>query len=233
MQGILPVLENIVAEAVLIVRHTVGHQLDQQIPAQHEDVQAAEALGGEHVVGHVHDAPGVIQLEIGVTLQARQRGAHRRQVGAGVNMIPQHVVQGKIDDQVAVGQHHIILTDVLEIVHDAAQSLHLAPEAAGVAPPLGIGEGRQQGKTAVVAAQVPAFAGAQMVQHTLALAVHDDAHIPDAGAHHVGQHKVHHAIVAPEGDGTVDAVLDQLPQPGFLLIGENDAVHTVHASTSP
>ena len=33
------------AEAVLIVRHTVGHQLDQQIPAQHEDVQAAEASG--------------------------------------------------------------------------------------------------------------------------------------------------------------------------------------------
>ena len=72
-----------------------------------------------------------------------------------------------------------------------------------------------------------------MVQHTLALAVHDNAHVPDTGAHHVGQHKIHHAIVAPEGDGTVDAVLDQLPQSGFLFIGENDAVHTVHASTSP
>ena len=54
---------------------------------------------------------------------------------------------------------------------------------------------------------------------------------PYAGIDHVGEHKVHHPIVAPEGDGTVDAVLDQLPQPGFLLIGENDAVHSVHAST--
>ena len=109
----------------------------------------------------------------------------------------------------------------------------LAPEPARVAPPLGIGEGRQQGQAAVVAAQVPAFAGAQVVQHALALAVHDDAHIPDAGIDHVGEHKVHHPIVAAEGDGAVDALLDELPQSGFLFIGKYDAVHSVHASTSP
>ena len=146
MQGILPVLENIVAEAVLVVRHAVGDQLDQQVPAQHEDVQAAEALGGEHVVSHVHNAPGVIQLKIGVAFRPRQGGAHRRHVRAGGDVIPQHVVQGQVHHQVAVGQHHIVLPDVLEIVHHAAQGLHLAPEAAGVAPPLGIGEGRQQGQ---------------------------------------------------------------------------------------
>ena len=233
MQGILPVLENIVAEAVLIMCHAVGDQLDQQVPAQHEDVQAAEALGGEHVVGHVHNAPGVIQLKIGVAFRPRQRGAHRRHVRAGGDVVPQHVVQGQVHHQVAVGQHHIILPDVLEIVHHAAQGLHLAPEPACVAPPLGIGEGRQQSQAAVVAAEVPAFAGAQVVQHALALAVHDDAHVPDAGIDHVGEHKVHHPIVAAEGDGAVDALLDELPQSGFLFVGENDAVHSVHASTSP
>ena len=60
-----------------------------------------------------------------------------------------------------------------------------------------------------------------------------DAHIPDAGIDHVGEHKVHHPIVAAEGDGAVDALLDELPQSGFLFVGENDAVHSVHASTSP
>ena len=148
-------------------------------------------------------------------------------------MIPQHVVQGQVHHQVAVGQHHIVLPDVLEIVHHAAQGLHLAPEPACVAPPLGIGEGRQQSQAAVVAAEVPAFAGAQVVQHALALAVHDDAHVPDAGIDHVGEHKVHHPIVAAEGDGAVDALLDELPQSGFLFIGKYDAVHSVHASTSP
>ena len=33
----------------------------------------------------------------------------------------------------------------------------------------------------------------QMIQHTLALAMHDDAHVVDPGVDHVGEHKVHTA----------------------------------------
>ena len=109
----------------------------------------------------------------------------------------------------------------------------LAPEPARVAPPLGIGEGRQQGQAAVVAAEIPALARAEVIHHALALAVHDDAHVAHPGVDHAREREIHHAVGPRERNRPVDAVLDQLAQLRLLFIGENNPVHAVHASTSP
>ena len=144
----------------------------------------------------------------------------------------QHVPQRQIGHQIAVGQHHIILPDVTQILNDAAQRLHLAPEGADGAPALAVSEGGQQLQSAGFAAQVPAFAGAQMVQNTLALAVHDDAHVGDTGVDHVGQDEIDHPVIAAEGQRAVDAVGGQLAQPRLLSVGEDDTVHTFHCTAS-
>ena len=226
------ILEDVVAEAVTVVGHAVGDQVDKQLLAQHEHVQAAVAGGVVAVVGGVHDAAGVVHLEIGVVTVAGDGGAHAGHVGAGGHVVVQHLLQGQVDDEVAVGQHHVVLADVAQVVHHVAQSLHLAPEVTVVAPALVVGEGGQQLQAAVVAAQAPALAGAQMVQHGLALALHDDAHVGDAGVDEVGQHEIHHPVFTGEGNGAVYAGLDQFPQVGCLLVGEDDAMHSVHLAFS-
>ena len=147
-------------------------------------------------------------------------------------MAAQHVLQRQVDDQIAVRQQHVILPDALEVVHDAGQGLHLAAVLAARAPLFVVGKGGQQRQAAVVAAEIPALAGAQMIQHGLALAVHDDAHVCDTGVDHGGEHEVDDPIVSGKGDGAVDAVGDELPQVRPLFIGEDDPVHTFHGRTS-
>ena len=71
-----------------------------------------------------------------------------------------------------------------------------------------------------------------MIQHGLALAVHDDAHIGDTGVDHGGQHKVDDPVIPRKGDGAVDAVGDQLPQIRLLFVGKDDPVHSFHGRTS-
>ena len=71
-----------------------------------------------------------------------------------------------------------------------------------------------------------------MVKQTLALAVHDNAHIAHTGVDHIAEHEVHHAVVPGKRQRAVDPVLDQFAQAGFFLIGKDDAVHGVHAFTS-
>ena len=119
-----------------------------------------------------------------------------------------------------------------QVLDHTSQRLHLAPEGAHHAPALIVGKGRQQFQAAALAAEIPALAGAQMIQHTLALAVHDDAHIGDPGVDHIGEHEVHHPVVAAEGQGAVDTVGRQLPQTGLFSIGEDDTVHTFHREPS-
>ena len=186
------------------------------------------------VVGHIHDAALFIHLQIGIAEVAGLRRTNLRQVGPGGDVLLQYLLQRQIDDQIAVCQHHILLPDLPQVLQHAAQCLHLSPEASGGVAALGIGEGRQQRQPAPITAQIPAAAVAQMIQHTLALAVHDDAHIVDPGVDHVGEHKVHHPVVAAEGHGAGDAVGDQVPQPRGLSVRKDDAVHgVVHAFTSP
>ena len=144
----------------------------------------------------------------------------------------QHTGQGQIGHQIAVGQHHIVLPDVAQVFNDAAQCLHLAPECPHHAPALAVGEGGQQLQAAGLAAQIPAFAGTQMIQHALALAVHDNAHVGDPGIDHVGQDKVHHPVIAAKGQRAVDTVGGQLTQTRLLSIGEDDPVHSLHCAAS-
>ena len=225
-------LQDVVAEAVLIMCHAVTDQTDQQVGGQDVQIQAAVALGGIDIVSGVDDAAGIVQLEVGVAALAGHRGAHAGHVGTGLHMVTQHIVQRDVDDQITVGQHHVLLTDILhQIVQHAGQSLHLAAELANAAAVLSIGKGRQQRQTAVLAAQVPALAVAQMVQHALALALHDDAHILHAGVDHIGEHEVHHAVLTADGNGAMDSVLDQLTQARLFLIREDNSVHSFHAYT--
>ena len=147
-------------------------------------------------------------------------------------MSGQHVPQRQIGHQVTVRQHHIVLPDVAQKLDDASQRLHLAPEGPHRAPALTVREGGQQLQSAGLAAEIPAFAGAQMIQHTLALAVHDHAHVGDTGVDHVGQHKVHHPEIAAEGQRAMNAVGGQLAQSRLFSIGEDDPVHPFHRDVS-
>ena len=225
-------LKDIPPQAVTVVAQALRHQMDEQLGPQDKDVQAAIALRRVQAVGRVGDAAPGVQPEVGILPVAGDGGADGGDVRAGVDMAAEHVLQGRVDDRVAVGQHHVVLADALQVVHHAAQGIHAAAELAVAAVLLIIGEGRQQRQTAEVAAQVPAFAAAQVVQQRLALAVHDDAHVRDAGVHHAGEDEVDDAVVTAEGDGAVDAIFDELPQTVFLVVGEDDPVHSVHGRTS-
>ena len=226
------VLQHMMLEAVAVVRHALVHQAQQQLGLHHEQVQTAVAGGDKQIIGRINDAAVIVQLEIDVLAAAqggRTNGGDIRFCG---DMALQHILQRQVDDHIAVGQHRILLPDAAQVIAHAAKSLHLAPELAAVLPMLGIGEGRQQRQAAVIAAQVPAFAAAQMVKQTLALAVHDNAHIAHTGVDHIAEHEVHHTVVPGKRQRAVDPVLDQFAQAGFFLIGKDDAVHGVHAFTS-
>ena len=225
-------LQNVVAEAELVAAGALRHHLQQQLLAEDEHIQAAVARRGKHIVGGVRDAARLIQCKVGIRHIAGDGGAYRRHVRAGLDMAAQHILQRQVDDKVAVRQQHIVLPDALEVVHHARQCLHLAPVLAAGAPALVIRKGGQQRQAAVVEAEIPALAGAKMIQHRLALAVHDDAHVRDTGVDHGGQHKVDDPVIPAEGDGAVDAVGDQLPQIRPLLVGEDDPVHSFHGRTS-
>ena len=225
-------LQNIAPEAVPVMGHALLHQFQQQIAAQQENIQALISCRRSHVIGCVHDAAGIIQSKIGVAALARMAGAHAGHIRAGGNMSGQHVPQRQIGHQVTVRQHHIVLPDVAQKLDDASQRLHLAPEGPHRAPALTVREGGQQLQSAGLAAEIPALAGAQMIQHTLTLAVHDHANIGDTGIDHVGQHKVHHPVIAAEGQRTVDAVGGQLTQSRLFSIGEDDPVHPLHRDVS-
>ena len=126
-----------------------------------------------------------------------------------------------------------LLPDAAQIVHHARKRFHAPAEAPVPAAALAVGKRRQQRQAAVVAAEIPALARAEVIHHALALAVHDDAHVAHPGVDHAREREIHHAVVPRERDRPVDAVLDQLAQLRLLFIGENNPVHAVHASTSP
>ena len=198
------------AEAVLIVRHDKSlHQWISRSRRSRKIFRQRKALALH--VHHVHTRPVSSRLEIGVL---PGRAAHTAVMSApSLQYGLQHrVVQGYSGPGRCRPAPHS------PAGYGAGKSM-TSPE-----PPPCPGSGRiapaaRHRRTPAAASgrgcgsRIPTFAAAQVIQHTLALAVHDDAHVPDAGVDHVGEHKVHHPIVAAEGHGAVDAVLDQLPSP--------------------
>ena len=218
---------------MLVVRRALLHDTEQQLRAQDEHVQAAIARGRAQIRRRVRDAPGLVELKIGVVRIARLRRADGGDVRARLDVRVQHVPQREVRHEVAVGQDDVLLPDAAQIVHHARKRFHAPAEAPVPAAALAVGKRRQQRQAAVVAAEIPALARAEVIHHALALAVHDDAHVAHPGVDHAREREIHHAVVPRERDRPVDAVLDQLAQLRLLFIGENNPVHAVHASTSP
>ena len=185
---------------------------------------------GEEDLGH---PAGFVQAEEGhVALAVQVAGAHGGDVRAGGQVGLVHVLQGQVDDQVAVRQHHVALPDVLQVGAHPRQGLHPAPVLPGAVHQVVIGEGGQQAQAPVLPAQVPVLAGAQVVQQALVVALDGDAHVGDAGVDHAAEDEVDEAVAPREGDGGGHAGLRQLPQAGPLLIGEDDSMQSFHLDTS-
>ena len=103
------------------------------------------------------------------------------------------------------------LADPLEVGANAGQGFHTAPELPDIAGLLLIGEGGQESEAAVLAAEIPILAGAQVIQKALVPAVKDDAHVGDAGVDHAAEDKVDNAVAPGKGDGSGHTVGGQLP----------------------
>ena len=112
-----------------------------------------------HIEQHLPDASVRVLFKVGAVFRGEAViSADGGDVGMGADMLLQNIRQREVGHQVALHQHHIILPDALEVVYDAGQRLHPAPELAVAAPPLRVGKGRQQRQSAEVAAEIPALA---------------------------------------------------------------------------
>ena len=196
MKGIPPdvqllghALKEAALEAVLMAADKSLHQGEQQLCPQQEDLQAAQALA--LLLHRLHHPAGFIQVQIQAVPCGG--GTHHSDVRAGLYMRLQHRFQIDIQGHIAVRQEHIVLPDMAQVILHHVQCLQLAPEAA-VAPGAVIGEHRQQRQAAEAAGEIPTLAAAQVIHHALALAVHNDAHVPDAGVDHVREDEVHHPV---------------------------------------
>ena len=183
--------------------------------------------------GQVGDPALLADLHIlGELGGAFQRGgADHGDVGPRGQVLLKDLVDGQVDGSVAPGQKDVVLANVLQVVIHPGQGLHAAPVLAVAG--LGVAEGGQDAQAAVLAAQVPVFAGAQVVQQGLIALVEDDAYIADAGVDHAAEYKVNHAVAAAEGQGAGVAGTGQLPQIGVGAVCEQDAVEIVHACSPP
>ena len=146
-------------------------------------------------------------------------------------MVLENVRQVEVGHQIPLHQHHIVLPDLVQIVPDACQGLHFAPEG-GHAPVVKVIEGGQEMEAAPLPGHIPHLAAAHMVQHALIPAMEHQAHIGNACVQQVGKGEVHRPVTAAEGHGRAGAALRQLPQLRALVVSENDAMKTVHFSTS-
>ena len=135
----------------------------------------------------------------------------------------QHVLQGKVDDEVTVGQDNIFLPDLAQIRANAGKRLKLAAENLS-AEAAHIGKGRQELESAVLARHVPGLAVADVVKQALVVAVQHDADVCNARARHVGEHKVYRAAAPAERHGAGHAFLRQLTKAGCFRIGKDDTV---------
>ena len=116
----------------------------------------------------------------------------------GADMLLQNIRQREVGHQVALHQHHIILPDLVQVVPDAGQGFHFAPEGRN-APLVKVIEGRQQVQAAPLPGHIPHLAAAHMIQHTLIPAVEYHTHIGNTCVQQVGQGKVHRPVPASKG----------------------------------
>ena len=158
-------------------------------------------------------------------------GADHSDVRAGAPVLLKDLGHGQIDGHIAPGQKDVVLTDVLQVVVDAGQGLHAAAVLA--VAQLGVAERGQDAQAAVLAAQVPVLAGAQVVQKGLIALMDHHAHVGDAGVDAVGQHEVDEAVPPAEGQRTGVAGAGQLTQIGVGAVREQNSVQVVHARSPP
>ena len=102
----------------------VIHQREQQRLGEDVDLQGFAALGKGGMDGHVaHPAAGAdgeVIAALGVALGLA--GAYGGDVGAAFQMLLKDVGDGQVDRQVAPGQDHIILADVLKVGHHGSKT---------------------------------------------------------------------------------------------------------------
>ena len=211
----------------------VVHHAQQQLLGQDIELQRLQRLvGGGGVDGQVGDAAGLADLHIfgGAGGAPEGGGADDGDVGPGVQVLLEHVGHGQVQGQIAPAHDDIVLADVVQVVRHPGQGVH---GAAVVPAPAGIAEGGQDAQAAVLAAQVPVLAGAQVVQEGLIVLVDDDAHVGDAGIDIVGEHKVDEAVAPAEGERTGVAGTGELTQVGISAIGKEKSVEVVHACSPP
>ena len=177
----------------------------------------------------VADTALVIQRDVfrlmGYTQQ--RRGTQQRDIRSGIDMLPEHLGHRQIQGDIAPGEDHIVLTNVLQVIADTAQCVHIPL----VLPPglLGISEGGQDPQAAMLAAEIPVLAGPQMIQQRLIALVNDNAYVRDPGVDIIGQHKVDQAVAPAEGERAGIARAGQLPQVGVGPVSKQNSVEIFHA----
>ena len=108
-------LEHRAPEAGLVMAHALVHQIQQQLLGQDVDLQRAVAAGPvpEREEDLPHPARAVQAEEGDVAVRVHVAGTHGGDIRAGGQMGLIHVLEGDVDDEVAVRQHHVALTDAL------------------------------------------------------------------------------------------------------------------------
>ena len=230
VQFVLHAQQNSRSEGIEIVRGAVIQQLQQLLGGENVHLQRLVALGGVGAVQHIHDAAGVIDLEVGgqLGIAGEVCGADRGNIRAAFQMGLEHGLQVDVAGHIAVRHDYIILFDVLYIAVNAIKRFHLTAEVARL-----VREGGQHSQTTALTGQIPVLAAAQMIQQRLALLLHDHADVYNAGVDHVGEHEIDHAVAAAKGDRGDGAVAGQLTQMGIITIGEQNAVQLSGHSSSP
>ena len=222
-------LEHRAAEAAKVVAHALVHQLQQEILGEDVHLQRAVAPGGiVEGIERLSDPALAVQTEVCHIVRAvHTAGADGGDVRAGVQMGLIDLLEGDVDDEVAVGQDHMGLPHALQVRAHPGQGLHLAPEGPHAAGLL-IGEGGQEAQSAVLAAQIPVLAGAQVVQKALIVPVEHHAHVGDPSVDHAAEDEVDDPVAPGKGNRGGHPVGGQLPQAVVLLIGEDDPMQAFH-----
>ena len=153
-------------------------------------------------------------------------GADGGDRSAGLAVLLHGLGQVDVGAHVAQHQHKVLGVDVLDVGADRDQSFHGAGVVAAVV--LGQTEGGQHSQTAGTARHIPGFAAAQVVEQGLVVALHNDAHIDDAGVAHGGEGEVDDSVSAAEGQGRGGAHADELTQSRVSVVSENKTVEILH-----
>ena len=147
-------------------------------------------------------------------------------------MLLEHVCNGQVGHDVAAGQHHIVLADLLQIGVYPRQGIHASLVIA--VPSVGVSKGGQDAQSAVLAGEIPVLARSHVIQQGLVAGVDDEAHVGHAGVDQIGEHEVNDAVAPPIGHGAGIAVLGELPQGWVGAVGENNAMQLVaHCAPPP